>query len=163
MSYGTYDRFVKCEVEADAKLTPTAWNAAAADLFVFTALDPMLVTRFGAHVTTTFAGQTTDPVISIALRPVPTDSSKDVELGTIEFKNAYAAGKIYVLRLNDVKVLAGQQIAIKMKTQGVASGGGGAGAFSPLFAWSPAPEVAALMPNVVMLPVAQNTVTQEVD
>jgi hypothetical protein len=116
---------------------------------VFTAREPMTLTRWGAEVTTAFANQTTNAKITLELRPTHNSDTGRVVLDTIELKNGYADGKCYVKLLNDIPVDVGQQVILKMTQQG--AGAGGAGAFNPFFDMHPRAEVAAKMSNLVLL------------
>ena len=72
--YGTYDLESLSAHHADAALTPTAYDAGAADLFIFTARNAMLVGGFGLEVTTAYrmAGRTKLRVLTSGPPTIPT-------------------------------------------------------------------------------------------
>ena len=69
--YGTYDLESLSAHHADAALTPTAYDAGAADLFIFTARNAMLVGGFGLEVTTAYQNGGTDQIASLGLPAHP--------------------------------------------------------------------------------------------
>jgi hypothetical protein len=141
MAYGTYDKQVKTEQDADAKLTPIAFDAAAGDKFVITAREPMCVTRFGVEITTAYANQTTNQKISLDKRVTHNSDVGRVELAEIELQNGYADGHVYYKDVDSINLDVGQQLVIEQKVQG--AGAGGAGACNWHICWHPRAEVAA--------------------
>ena len=89
--YGSYDLEALTALHADAGLTPTAYNAAAADLWVFTARNAMLVGGFGLEVTTAYADGGTDQIASLDFRPTHNSDTGRVEKATMTMNNAIVA------------------------------------------------------------------------
>ncbi|MEW6385913.1 MAG: hypothetical protein AB1491_00130 [Thermodesulfobacteriota bacterium] len=144
MAYGTYDKLVMAEPEADAKFTPLAVDAVAADKFVFTAREPLTVTRFGLEITTAYANQTTKQKVSLDKRVTHNSETGRVELAEIELQNGYADGHIYYKNLNSIDLDVGQQLVIEQKVAGAGSSVGGA--CNPFFCYHRRAEVAANQP-----------------
>ena len=86
--YGSYDLESLTAHHADAALTPTAYNAVAADLWVFTARNAMLVGGFGLEVTTAYADGGTDQIASLDFRPTHNSDTGRVEKATMTMNNA---------------------------------------------------------------------------
>lgn len=142
--YGSFEAGVLCEIHADAKLTPTAYNAAAADLFVFTARRPMTVVGFAVEVTTAYTVPTTAQVLALDKRSTHNSDVGRLELATITMDAARADGHQYIKEFNEVDLDPGQQLVIEQKVQGA----GGAGAGIPFILWYPRAEIPDLLTYV---------------
>jgi hypothetical protein len=149
--YGSYEVGVMSEIHADAKHTPIAANAAAADKFVFTARRPMTVVGFGLEVTTSYADMgTADQTVSLDKRVTHDSDVGREELAAIPMKTGYANGHQYIKEFNSVDLDVGQQLVIEQKVQG-AGGGGLAGACIPFIFWYPRSEIQDLQTNLHMV------------
>jgi hypothetical protein len=145
--YGSYDAEILTPVFADAGLTPTAYNASAADLWVFTARRPLWVMGFGCEVTTAYADGGTDQIVSLDFRPTHNSDTGRVEKGTITLNNGVVAdGKVVIKRLAGFKVLPGQQVIIEQKQAGAT----GAGAANWFLMAAPVPEADGNCSNLVV-------------
>jgi hypothetical protein len=145
--YGSYDLEALTPNRADAALTPTAYNAAAADLWVFTARNAMLVGGFGLEVTTAYANGGTDQIASLDFRPTHNSDTGRVEKATMTMNNAVVAdGKVVRSFCDPFVVLPGQQVIIEQKQ----AGGTGAGAGNFFLLATPfIPEPGANCPNII--------------
>lgn len=123
--YGSFEAGVLCEIHADAKLTPTAYDAAAADLFVFTARRPLTVVGFAVEITTAYTVPTTAQVLSLDKRVTHNSDTDRLELATITMDAVRADGHIYVKEFNAVDLDVGQQLIIEQKVQGATGAGAG--------------------------------------
>ena len=148
--YGSYEVGILSAPLADAAYTPTAYNAAAADLFVFTVRRPIVVVGFGIEITTTFNVDATAQVLSLDHRPNHNSNTDRVELATITMVNAWADGKIKLNEFNGIDVDPGEQLVIECKVQGT-SAGAAAGASIPFICWLPRAEIRALMTNLAIV------------
>ena len=148
--YGSHEVGVLSEIHADAKYTPVAYNAAAADIFVFTARRPMTVVGFGLEVTTAYAAMDTAQKMSLDKRATHGSDTGREELAEIAAVNAWADGHHYVKEFNAVDLDVGQQLIIEQKVQGTTSGAG-AGACIPFILWYPRSEIPDLMSYLHLL------------
>lgn len=148
--YGSYEVEVWDERDCDASdgsLTPTGYNAAAADLFVFTVRRPIVVVAFLLEVTTAYVVDAVAQVLSLDHRVTHNSDTGRVELATLTAVNAWADGAIKLNEFNGIDVDPGEQLVIEQKVQGT-SGGAAAGACNPLIAWYPRSEIRSLMTNL---------------
>ena len=134
--YGSYDAEVISAAQADAGLTPTAYSAGAADLFIFTARRPMWVMGLGCEVTTAYTVPTTAQVVALDFRPTHNSDVGRLEKTTITMGSVRADGLVVHKRIDGFKVLPGQQVVIEQKTQGAV----GAGAANWFLLACPIPE-----------------------
>lgn len=134
--YGSYDALVIHEILADAALTPIAYDAAAADLYVFTARRPMWVMGLGCEITTGYTAPATAQVVSLDLRVTHNSDVGRLEKTTLTMDEVRADGLIVHKRIDGFKVLPGQQVVIEQKVQGVT----GAGAANWFLLACPVPE-----------------------
>jgi hypothetical protein len=145
--YGTYDLESMTAHHADAALTPTAYDAGAADLWVFTARNAMLVGGFGLEVTTAYVNGNQDQIASLDFRPTHNSDVGRVEKCTLTMNNAVVAdGRIVRSFCDPFVVLPGQQVIIEQKQAGAV--GAGAGNFY-LLAAPFIPEPGANCPNII--------------
>jgi len=145
--YGSYDAEILTAKDANAALTPTAYNATAGDLHVITARRPLWVMGVGCEVTTAYTAPSTAQVVSLDFRPSYGSDTGRVEKATVTMDTARAAGTVIHKLIDGFKVLPGQQIVIEQKT----AGSGGAGAANWFILVSPVPESAKNCPNLVVL------------
>jgi len=145
--YGTFEVGLLSAPLADVAYTPTAYNAAAADLFVFTARRPMTVVGIGYEVTTTVNVDAVAQILSLDHRVTHNSNVGRVELATITLVDAWADGTIILNEFNGIVIDPGEQLVIECKTQGT-SGGAAAGAGIPFFCWFPSSEIRDLMTNL---------------
>jgi hypothetical protein len=145
--YGSYDYQSLTPNRADAALTPTAYNATAADLWVFTARNAMVVAGFGLEVTTAYTDGGTDQIASLDFRPTHNSDTGRVEKATMHMGDgAVADGKVVRVFCAPFVVLPGQQVIIEQKQAGAT--GAGAGNFF-LLAAPFIPEPGANCPNII--------------
>ena len=145
--YGSHDLESLSAHHADAALTPTAYDAGAADLFIFTARNAMLIGGFGLEVTTAYQNGGTDQIASLDFRPTHNSDTGRLEKATLTLNNAVVAdGKIVRSFCDPFVALPGQQVIIEQKQ----AGGTGAGAGNFFLLAAPfIPEPGANCPNII--------------
>jgi hypothetical protein len=148
--YGTFEVGLLSAPLADVAYTPTAYNAAAADLFVFTARRPMTVVGFGYEVTTTVNVDAVAQILSLDHRVTHNSNVGRVELATITLVDGWTDGSIKLNRFNGIDIDPGEQLVIECKTQGT-SGGAATGATIPFVCVFVRPEIDALMTNFALV------------
>lgn len=140
--YGSYQASVY--YPDDTAYTPTAYNAAAADLYVFTAPLPLVLVGLLLEITTAYVVDAVAQVLSLDYRVTHNSDVGRVELCTITAVNAWADGEIKANFFSPVDLAAGQQFIIEQKVQGTSGGAAaGAGIPKPLFFFRP--EITELM------------------
>jgi len=148
--YGSYEFELLTAPGADVAFTPTAYTAAAADLYVFTARQPLVVVAFGLEVTTVVNVDAVAQVLSLDHRVTHNSNVGRVELATITLVDGWTDGSIKLNRFNGIDIDPGEQLVIECKTQGT-SGGAAAGATIPFVCVFVRPEIDALMTNFALV------------
>jgi hypothetical protein len=150
MAYGANDRLALHSGMADGGLgAAIAVGDAAADKFVFTVLEPIVVFGLRCLVTTAIADMgTTASQVALDHRPNYGADTGRAEKAVITTVNATPAGKVFYKDCAPFKALPGQQLVVEQKRQGV-GGGGLAGAMQPFIIYAPAPETPGNCPNMI--------------
>lgn len=148
MAYGTYDKSVLLPCHSNAgQETAIALEAAAGVKFTYDVVEPITVTRFGIKPTVAFNYDTMTAAAVVKLKKYVTygSSAGEVELASITLVQAWAAGNVYYVdvenALNAACVDVGEQLVVEVTTQG--AGGTETGDWLPYIMYNPRAEVAA--------------------
>lgn len=99
-------------------LTAAQIGGSVADYQVWNVMEGVTLTRLMFFVKTLVASSTANEVYTFYQRPTSGSTSGQVALGTLTIPTASAVGQVIYKDIESVKLLPGQDLAIKRTTQG---------------------------------------------
>lgn len=104
--------------KSSAFLTAAAIGGSVADYGVFAVMEAIEVTRLMFFVSTLVASSTANEVYTFYQRPTSGSASGQVAIGTLTIPTGSTVGQVIYKDVESVKLLPGQDFAIKRTTQG---------------------------------------------
>src|ERR1700726_3857121 len=103
---------------SNASLTAASIGGSVADYCVWNIMEAICVTRFMFFVKTLVASSTANEVYTLYQRPTSGSISGQVALGTVTIPTGSTVGQVIYKDIESVRLLPGQDLAIKRTTQG---------------------------------------------